>query len=142
MKSQAGTEGAAASTPWWRRQHQALMPDYNAAATAYWWIVVLLGLCALSWALTVLAAMPAAVWAQVSGGMVIAMLAGFFPVRIPNSKNSFAAGEIFIFLMLLVYGPAAATLAAAGEAAVAGRCMQDGLEHIAHAALALAVEAL
>jgi hypothetical protein len=33
-------------------------------------------------------------------------------------KNSFAAGEIFIFLLLLMHGPAAATLAAAGEAFV------------------------
>ena len=46
------------------------------------------------------------------------MLAGVFPVRIPRSKNSFAAGEIFIFLLLLLHGPAAATLAAAGEALV------------------------
>ena len=48
-------------------------------------------------------------------GAAIAMLAGFFPLRVPRSKNSFAAGEIFIFLLLLLYGPAAATLAAAGE---------------------------
>jgi hypothetical protein len=46
------------------------------------------------------------------------MLAGFFPVRIPRTKNSFAAGEIFIFLLLLMHGPAAAALAAAGEAGV------------------------
>ena len=49
---------------------------------------------------------------------VIAMLAGVFPVRIPRSKNSFAAGEIFIFLLLLVHGAGAAALAAAGEAGV------------------------
>ena len=46
------------------------------------------------------------------------MLAGFFPVRVPGSKNSFAAGEVFIFLLLLMHGPAAAALAAAGEALV------------------------
>ena len=46
------------------------------------------------------------------------MLAGFFPFRVPRSKNSFTAGEIFIFLLLLLHGPAAATLAAAGEALV------------------------
>ena len=143
MKSQAGTEGAAAATPWWRRQHQAFMPDYNAAATVYWWVVVLLGMGALSWALVVLAAKPSLVLAQVFGGTVIAMLAGFFPVRIPNSKNSFAAGEIFIFLMLLVYGPAAATLAAAGEAAVGSwRTSKRWTSRIASpamAALAMAV---
>ena len=39
-------------------------------------------------------------------------------MRIPGSKNSFAAGEIFIFLLLLMHGPSAAVLAAAGEALV------------------------
>ena len=57
-------------------------------------------------------------WAQVAVGTLIAMLAGFFPVRVPRSNNSFAAGEIFIFLLLLIHGPAAAVMAAAGEAAV------------------------
>jgi diguanylate cyclase (GGDEF)-like protein len=36
-------------------------------------------------------------------------------VRIARSKNSFAVGEVFIFLLLLLHGPAAATVAAAGE---------------------------
>jgi hypothetical protein len=45
-------------------------------------------------------------------------LAGFVPVRVPRSKNSFTAGEIFIFLLLSAARPAAAALAAAGEALV------------------------
>jgi hypothetical protein len=48
----------------------------------------------------------------VAAGAVLAMLAGFFPVRIPRTKNSFAAGEIFMFLLLLMHGPEAAALAA------------------------------
>jgi len=55
---------------------------------------------------------------QVAAGIVMAMLAGFFPLRIPGSKNSFVAGEIFIFTLLLMHGPAAATLASAAEALV------------------------
>jgi diguanylate cyclase (GGDEF)-like protein/PAS domain S-box-containing protein len=102
----------------WRSVHAALMPDYNAPATAYWWTVVVLGSAALVGAAASLAAKTPMDWLQVAVGMGVAMLAGFFPVRIPNSKNSFAAGEIFIFLTLLVQGPAAAVLAAAGEAAV------------------------
>ena len=31
------------ATPWWRRLHGALMPDYNRKATAYWWLMVVLG---------------------------------------------------------------------------------------------------
>ncbi len=107
----------AAPTPW-QRLHRALMPDYNRAATAYWWSVVGLGALALLHSVDVLAALPREALLQTLAGAFVATLAGFFPVRIPRSKNSFAAGEIFIFLVLLLHGPAAATLAAAGEAFV------------------------
>ena len=94
------------------------MPDYNGKATAFWWTAVLAGAAVIAWSLHDLSQEEPLVWLQVAVGMLIAMLAGVFPVRIPHSKNSFAAGEIFIFLLLLMHGPAAATLAAAGEAAV------------------------
>ena len=100
------------------RMHASLMPDYNRKSTVYWWTMVALGALATGHSIHLLWAQPASVWLQVVVGMSIAMLAGIFPVRIPDSKNSFAAGEIFIFLLLLMHGPAAATLAAAGEAAV------------------------
>jgi hypothetical protein len=80
--------------------------------------VVALGAAVLVHAGVSLADLTPQAWLQVSVGMAIAMLAGVFPVRIPHSKNSFAAGEIFIFLLLLIHGPAAAVLAAAGEAFV------------------------
>src|SRR5450432_2646352 len=107
-----------AGDAWWRRLHHGLMPDYNRQATVYWWVMVLLGAAVLVNALRSLLALPPASLAQVGAGVVIAMLAGLFPVRIPRSKNSFAAGEIFIFLLLFLHGPAAATLAAACEAFV------------------------
>src|SRR5262245_6528458 len=103
---------------WWGALHAALMPDYNRKAAAYWWSMVVLGALALGLALMQLAAMPADTQMRVLVGCTVAMLAGIFPVRIPGSKNSFAAGEIFIFLLLLMNGPAAAVLAAAGEALV------------------------
>jgi diguanylate cyclase (GGDEF)-like protein/PAS domain S-box-containing protein len=109
---------AAAALPWWRRLHGALMPDYNRKAALFWWTAVLAGSALLAVSFTTLVQQTPAVWLQVAGGIAIAMLAGFFPVRVPHSKNSFAAGEIFIFLLLLMHGPAAAALAAAGEAAV------------------------
>jgi diguanylate cyclase (GGDEF)-like protein/PAS domain S-box-containing protein len=95
--------------------HASLMPDYNRKAAAYWWAVVLLGAAVLAWSFGQLVALPLAEGAQVLGGVAIALLAGLFPVRIPKSKNSFAAGEIFIFLLLLLHGPAAAALAAGAE---------------------------
>jgi GGDEF domain-containing protein len=100
---------------WWQRLHRRLMPDYNRKAATYWWLTVLLGAAVLGQVLRTLLALPPATLAEVAAGVAIAMLAGLFPVRIPRSKNSFAAGEIFIFLLLLLHGPAAATLAAAGE---------------------------
>jgi signal transduction histidine kinase/FixJ family two-component response regulator/HPt (histidine-containing phosphotransfer) domain-containing protein len=98
-----------------RRLHARLMPDYNRRATTYWWVMVALGVIILAYTLRGLAAMRVGELGQVAIGIAIAMVAGFFPVRIPRSSNSFAAGEIFIFLLLLLQGPEAATLAAAGE---------------------------
>ena len=102
----------------WRRLHAALMPDYNRRAATYWWIVVTLGGLALLWALSHVLSMPGVLGVQVAAGCIATMLAGLFPVRIPGSDNSFAAGEIFIILLLLVYGPEAALLAASCETAV------------------------
>jgi len=102
----------------WRRLHAALMPDYNRRATVYWWTLVLLGSAVLVQALDGLAALPLSILFQVLFGCAVAMLAGLFPVRIPGSKNSFAAGEVFILLLLMMQGPQAAALAAAGEAFV------------------------
>jgi diguanylate cyclase (GGDEF)-like protein/PAS domain S-box-containing protein len=99
----------------WQRLHQALMPDYNRKATIYWWTMVLLGTAALAVALWEVQALSFSVIAQILVGTAFAVAAGFFPVRIPGSKNSFVAGEVFIFLLLLIHGPAAATVAAAGE---------------------------
>ena len=94
------------------------MPDYNRKATVYWWAAVLAGNVALLHALWTVGKMPQDVWLNTAIGVAIAMLAGFFPVRIPQSKNSFAAGEIFIFLLLLMHGASAAAIAAACEGAV------------------------
>jgi len=104
------------SGPWWLRLHRALMPDYNRAAATYWWTVVAMGAAALGYALFEVARLPLGALIQVVIGVVITTAAGLFPVRIPRSKNSFAAGEIFIFLLLLLHGPAAATLASTCEA--------------------------
>ncbi len=100
----------------WQRLHAALMPDYNPKATAYWWTLVTLGLLIQLYAVGYLASLTIDIQIQILFGCGVAMLAGLFPVRIPGSKNSFAAGEVFIMLLLLMQGPAAAALAAACEA--------------------------
>jgi diguanylate cyclase (GGDEF)-like protein/PAS domain S-box-containing protein len=102
----------------WRRLNQALLPDYNRKATAYWWAMVLLGGATIVHSLHQVAGLSGDTIWQPIAGIVIATLAGAFPLRIPRSTNSFAAGEIFIFLLLLLFGPPAAALASAGEAMI------------------------
>ena len=91
------------------------MPDYNRVAATYWWFMVALGTTVLAWATHSVWLLPAPQQLRIGCGVMLAMLAAGFPVQIPRSTNSFAAGEIFIFLLLLLYGPAAAAIAAAGE---------------------------
>ena len=95
------------------------MKDYNAPTKLYWWTVVALGGIALAYAVTGVAILDPATLLQVIVGAVVAAIVGLFPVRIPGTKTSIAGAEIFIFLMLLVYGAPAAILAAALEAFVA-----------------------
>jgi len=120
MTMSAELQDSASSEPrhWWNRLHGTLMPDYNRKAMAYWWITVFVGAAVLAHTLQALSAMSLVDLAEVGAATAIAVLAGFFPFRVPRSKNSFAAGEVAIFLLLLLQGPAAATLAAAGEALV------------------------
>jgi len=99
----------------YRRLHAALMPDYNPWAAAMWWALVLLGAVVLGRSLWALRGMPLGALLQVGVGAALAMLAGFFPIRVPNSPTGFAAGDVFIFLVLLLQGPEAATVVAAAE---------------------------
>jgi diguanylate cyclase (GGDEF)-like protein/PAS domain S-box-containing protein len=127
----------------WRRLHQALMPDYNRQATVYWWSMVALGSVALAYAVWEASTLPLSVIMQIIVGTAFAIAAGFFPVRIPGSKNSFVAGEVFIFLLLLMHGPAAATVAAAGEGFVgayrSSKRWTSRIGSIAMAALAMGI---
>jgi diguanylate cyclase (GGDEF)-like protein/PAS domain S-box-containing protein len=94
------------------------MPNYNRAATLYWWLVVVLGHVLLGALLVQLSMQPWPVLAQVAVGVLLAVGSGLFPVRVPGTINSFAAGEVVIFLVLLLHGPAAAAVVAAAESGV------------------------
>ena len=95
------------------------MQDYSPAARRYWWTVVFLGVWALIYAISQVARFEGMLLLQVLVGAAVAAIVGLFPVRIPGAKTAIAGGEIFIFLMMLVYGAPAAVLAAALEGAVA-----------------------
>jgi signal transduction histidine kinase len=107
-----------APPPWWLRLHRQLMPDYNTRAAVYWWAIVLIGASVILHSLLHIAALSSAAWLQIVVAAGLAMAAGLVPVRIPRSTNSFTAGEIFIFLLLLMNGAEAAAVASAGEALV------------------------
>ena len=95
------------------------MQDYTPAARRYWWTVVFLGVFALVYAIAKVGQFEGMLLLQVLVGAAVAAIVGLFPVRIPGAKTAIAGGEIFIFLMMLVYGAPAAVLAAALEGAVA-----------------------
>jgi diguanylate cyclase (GGDEF)-like protein/PAS domain S-box-containing protein len=95
------------------------MQDYNPVARRYWWTVTLLGTAALAWSIAGVVAIDGKFLLQVLAGAAVAAIVGLFPVRIPGAKTSIAGAEIFIFLVMLLYGPQAAVIAAALEGLVA-----------------------
>jgi diguanylate cyclase (GGDEF)-like protein/PAS domain S-box-containing protein len=109
--SAAGSGGQA-----WSRA--SLMPDYGTAAAAYWLALVAAGMLVLAQAALEVSSLRGDAQAQVLVGVAIAAVVALFPVRVPGTRHSIAAGDIFIFLLLLLHGPAAAVLGAAAEAAV------------------------
>ena len=102
-----------------RTLHAALMPDYNRAAAAYWWGLILVGAAAIATAIYHASLRPPEAQLLILGVCVASMLAGGFPVPLPGTRSSFSAAEIFIFLALLYVGLDAACVAAAAEAFVA-----------------------
>ena len=125
-------------SPLLHRLHQRLMPDYNRQATVYWWLLVVAGTLVLAYDLSVVRHLGGTAWLQIGVATLFATLVGWCPVRLPGTKQSFVAGEIFIFLLLLLQGPEAAALAAAVEAAVgAWRTSQRWTSRLVSPAVAL-----
>jgi diguanylate cyclase (GGDEF)-like protein/PAS domain S-box-containing protein len=94
------------------------MNDYSPAARVYWWVIAALGSVALAYSIFRVGQLEWSLLGQVIVGSAIATVVGLFPVRIPGAKTSIAGAEIFIFLMMLLYGPYAAVIAAALEGLV------------------------
>ncbi len=103
------------TTTWCQRLNAALMPDYTPKACVFWWLMVALGGSVLAGCLLWLLFQPWSVALQMAVGLALSVGSGLFPVRVPGTKQSFAVGEVFIFLVLLMIGPAAAAIVAAGE---------------------------
>ena len=101
-----------------RQFNARLMPDYDARVATYWWSVVVGGVSALVFSVWSVALLPREQSLPALGISVMAVVAGLVPVRIPRSNNVFTSGVIFVFLLLLLFGVEAATVACAAEALV------------------------
>jgi signal transduction histidine kinase len=113
------------------------MHDYPPAARAFWFTLVIIGYVLLTLALVDVVALPRDTQVMVWIAAGAAALVGFFPVPVPGTKISFAGGEIFIFLVLLLYGPSAAIVGAAFEALVVScRTSKRSTSHLLAAPLA------
>ena len=55
---------------------------------------------------------------QLAAGILLAMLMALFPMKIPRTNQAFSLGDVFIVLLLLMYGAAAGCVAAALEGLV------------------------
>lgn len=89
--------------------------DYNDSAFRFWRVIAGAGTVALVAAVWQLAWLPAIELLQICGWLVVVGLAAAFPLDIPRSRQSLAVGDVFIFLILALHGPAAASLATAVE---------------------------
>jgi diguanylate cyclase (GGDEF)-like protein/PAS domain S-box-containing protein len=110
--------------PWpllrpWHAFARAHLHDYPAAATRLWLAITLAGALALMAVLWALSGHPARELWQIAGWTLLALLAAAFPLQIPRSKHSIAAGDTVIFLLLALHGAPAAALAAALECLLA-----------------------
>ena len=94
------------------------MSDYNLRSRIYWLSVVAAGVIALAWSVGAVVDQGGLLVAQVLAGALVVGCTALFTVKIPGAKTSIAAAEIFIFLMLLLFGPAAAAIGAAVEGSV------------------------
>jgi diguanylate cyclase (GGDEF)-like protein/PAS domain S-box-containing protein len=94
--------------------------DYGTAATRLWFAVALIGLISLADSIVRIAGLSERELTQIAGWCLLVALAAAFPIQIPRTKHSIAAGDVVIFLLLASHGPAAAAIAACLEAAIGG----------------------
>ncbi len=108
--------GASASSgSGWSGFRQRHLFDYNPAATRFWTMLVTSGAAAMVWSLFTLAGLAWTDLLQIVFWAIVVAIAAGFPIEIPRTKQSIACGDSLIFLLLALYGPAAAVLAASLE---------------------------
>jgi diguanylate cyclase (GGDEF)-like protein/PAS domain S-box-containing protein len=91
------------------------MQSHGRATRAFERTLALLGLAALAYSFIGLSSLAGAALAAVAATAAIAAVAAALPVRMPGTRATLANGEVFLFLLLLLHGAPAATLAAAAH---------------------------
>ncbi len=145
MKPDAADNSRLGRGPWaaFRRRH---LPDYAPPAARLWLALVLLGGASLGLAVHGLAGLAPQARLPVALGLALVAAAACLPVRMPPGDRSVTVADLVVYLLLALYGPAAAVLAAAVDGWVGARRTSKRLSsHLgspAISALALGVAGL
>jgi len=86
------------------------MSDYNRAAKTYWIFMVAAGASVFVWAIARCLSLTQIQGGELAAFVLFAVVTSAHPIRIPNTKSSFTAGDVFTFLALLILGVPAAVL--------------------------------
>jgi diguanylate cyclase (GGDEF)-like protein/putative nucleotidyltransferase with HDIG domain len=86
------------------------LSDYNRPAKTYWTVMVIAGAGVFGWAAQHAFSLSRIQGAAFAGLLLLVILTGLNPISIPNTKSSFTAGDVFIFLGVLFLGIPAAIL--------------------------------
>src|SRR5437899_2749069 len=97
------------------------MSDLNRAAKSYWFVMVAAGSALCAWGAQRCLAFSPTQWATFGSLLLLAVVAGAKPIRIPNTTSSFTAGDAFTFLSVLFLGVPAAILVGVADAFVSSR---------------------
>jgi diguanylate cyclase (GGDEF)-like protein/putative nucleotidyltransferase with HDIG domain len=97
------------------------MSDYNRAARTYWTVMVIAGAGVFGWAVQSCFSLSGRQWIGFAGLLSLVILTGSNPIRIPNTRSSFTAGDVFIFLGVLFLGIPAAIVIGVVDTFVSSR---------------------
>ena len=97
----------------------AILRDFNLKTRVYWCSTVLLGIVALTYAVTRVNELPQSSILGVVVSMAVVYIVGLRAIGIAGTKTSITPGDIFVFLALLFWGVPAAMLVGVTDAAAA-----------------------
>ncbi len=97
------------------------MSDYNRPTRVYWAVMVIAGALTGAWALYHCLSFNAVEWSKFLTLLVLVIIAGSYPIKVPNSNATITAGESFTFLAVIFLGVPAAVLLAMVESFTGAR---------------------